>query len=167
MKSESKAARMGTAWALPVAAAVFVLLAGIEFRGLPDNVPVHFDRTGAPDRWMDPRRFIGLMVGLVGGLGILLGFARWIITLPAYDPDGAFAANPSLRSRTLALLDLGGAGGILLITWTAHLCVQASRMVDPVFNRTAVIVPLLVLLGGVAAGLWWLRRAKQRSRTTV
>jgi hypothetical protein len=30
-----------------------------------------------------------------------------------------------------------------------------------------VIVPLLVLLGGVAAGMWWLRRAKQRPRTTV
>lgn len=136
-------------------------MATVGFRHLPNLVPVHFNASGEADRWLAPKAFIALMVGMTASLGGLLAFARWIIAQPAYDPDGRYTRHPLLRTRTLVVLDLGGAAGISLITWTAFLCVEASRMPVPSLNRLALLLPLIALLVGLAGGFWWLRQARR------
>lgn len=158
---EAQPQSLPTIWALPLAVLLFVIVAAVDFRALPERVPVHFNFAGEPDRWLAPRKFIALQIGLAGSLAALLGFARWITMQATYDPDGKYRQHPRLRHRTLVVLDLAGAGGVALVAWTAHLCAEASRMPVPTLNRLALLVPLSVLVGGAALGAWWAHRAKQ------
>ncbi len=147
-----------TQFALPLAFVAFVATAIVEFRGLPDQVPIHFTADGVADRWLAPRPFIGLQIALAASLAGMLGLVRWVLTLPDYDPRGAFQRDPALRMHTIAALDLIGAAGILVVAWTGHLCAQASRMPEPAANRLLILMPLAAVLLAAAVSLWWLRR---------
>jgi hypothetical protein len=149
-----------TVWALPLAVVAFVFVAATDFRGLPESVPVHFNFAGEADRWLAPKRFIALQIGLAGSLAALIGFARWITMQGSYDPEGKYRQHPRLRVRTLVVLDLIGTGGIALVAWTGHLCAEASHMAVPALNRLALIIPLALLIVGAALGAWWAHHAK-------
>ena len=71
-----------TQFALPLAFVAFVATAIVEFRGLPDQVPIHFTADGVADRWLAPRPFIGLQIALAASLAGMLGLVRWVLTLP-------------------------------------------------------------------------------------
>jgi hypothetical protein len=149
-----------TVAAIPVALAGFVVVLALHLRQLPPEIPVQFGAEPGAARTVSSKTFQAIITGLAGSLALILLLARWAMTLPGYDADGRFQRHPQLLPRTLVLLDLLGAAGITLITWTAYLCATASRMPDPVLPRAALLVPLTTLGALAFLGWRWIRAAR-------
>lgn len=143
-----------TRFALPWAIAVFVAVAVLEFPDLPARVVIHFDAEGRADRWTTAKKFIALNLMTAMLLAGALMAARYYASHEQVEADHPYAKKPGYRDLVVVLIDVFGASGLLLVSWMAHHCVQASRHPETVVERWTLVGPILgfVIAALVAAG---------------
>lgn len=140
---------------LPAALVLFAVVAWTNFRDLPEQVPVHFTSTGDADRFATPKQFVGLSIMTAALLGAALLAARYHVSTEQVTSEHVYARFPHLRTRVALVLDVLGAGGLLLVTWVTYLCARAARIDDPSLPRLALTLPLgALLMSALAAAVW-------------
>lgn len=147
-----------TRFAIPLALATFAAVALLQFPDLPARVPIHFNHSGAVDRWASPKQFIGLITMTTGLLAAALLAARHYARTERVGADHVYSRHPDIRHRVLVVLDVIGAGGVLLLAWIAHVCARVAHLPDPAFPRAGLLLPLGTLVAAAFAAALWTRR---------
>lgn len=160
----------GAGWfvAAAVLLALDVALTVAVYPSLPDPMPVHFDASGVPDRWVPKSWWTALqptmiMAATIAFLAVLLGILRRVPL--RVTPDGATDRGRTAATArvNLATTVLGICAVMLGITSGA----VTVAMAFPAWSVASMVVAVLVPVVLIVAVLWLAVRARRRSEAAA
>ena len=126
----------------------------------PDRVPMHFDWSGAPDRWGGRGEFLAL-----GLLGLLIyagfGLGQWLVSRTATSPAGSRrAASPAQAVVMAGMLRWLKLETLALVGYAAWSVVQVGTGTAARLTPAVPLTLVVLVFATVGFFLVWLARAR-------